>query len=74
MEEYLKEVKLAKDVEIQKVAVVKFKDFEEFVAFIEKRYEADLDKTYDVGVEEIFYNIWLIRRDLDYGFLGGEFM
>ena len=59
---------------VAKEAMVKFKDFEEFAALLEKKYEACHDTGYDFGVEEIFYNIKLKHRDIDYGFLGGEFV
>ena len=38
-------------------AVVKFKHSEEFVALLKEKYEAGHNAGYDVGVEEIFYNI-----------------
>ena len=68
---------VARDIEITKAAdeaVVKFKDSEEFAAFLEKKYEAGHDAGHNVEVEEIFYNIWLKHRDINYRFLGGEFM
>ena len=49
-------------------AVVKFKESEEFTPLLQKDYHND----YDVGVVEIFYNIWTKYRDLDYTFLRGE--
>ena len=45
--------------EATKEAVIKFKDFEEFAALLKKKYEASHEAGYDVGVEDIFYNIWL---------------
>ena len=39
--------------------MVKFKDSKEFATILEKKYKASHDASYDVGVEEIFYNIWL---------------
>ena len=68
---------LARDTEIVKAAkeaVVKFKDSEKFVALLEKKYEAGRDTGYDAEVKDIFYNIWLKYQDIDYRFLGGEFV
>ena len=80
-EEYLKEVMLARDAEIAeatneaaKEAMMKFKDSEEFTTLLEKRYEVGCDVGYNARVEDIFYNIRLKHRDIDYGFLGEEFM
>ena len=32
------------------------------------------DADYDLGVEEIFFNIWRKRQDFDYKFFGSELM
>ena len=76
-EEYLREAMLVRDAEFaeaadeaSKKAVVKFKDSEEFAALLEEKYEAGHDTGYDVGVVDIFYNIWLKHLDIDYKFLG----
>ena len=69
--ELLKEAKLMRDVEVANAVaevVVKFKESEEFTALLKKDYH----NGYDVGVVEIFYNIWAKYWDLDYMFLGGE--
>ena len=42
-----------------KEAMVKFKHCKEFVALLKKEHEAGYDMGYDVGVEEIFFNIWI---------------
>ena len=71
IEEYLKEAELARDDEIARAAeeaVVTFKQSEEFVALLKKEH----DEGYDIDIEEIFFNIWVKRRDVDYKFLGGE--
>ena len=80
-EEYLMEAMLARDVEFAEAAkeeakevVVKFKDSEKFASLFEKKYEAGHDTSYDARVVDIFYNIWLKHRDIDYKFLGEEFM
>ena len=73
IEEYLKEVELARDDEIARVVeatVVKFKHSEEFVVLIKEKYDAGHDTGDDVGVEEIFYNIWAKRREVDSGSWG----
>ena len=70
--ESLKETEFMRDVEVASAiveAIVKFKESKEFIALLKKEYH----NGYDVGVVEIFYNIWAKYRDLDYTFLGGEF-
>ena len=70
--ESLKKAEFIRDIEVASAivkVVVKFKELEEFTTLIKKDYHYD----YDVGVVEIFYNIWVKYRDLDYTFLGGEF-
>ena len=54
--------------------MVKFKDSEKFVALLEEKYEAGCDMGYNVGTVDLFYNIWLKHWDIDYEFLGEEFM
>ena len=74
-EEYLKEAELARDDEIARAIEevwVKFKHSEEFSVLLKEKYDAGHDAGYDVCVEEIFYNIWVKRQDVDYRFLGGE--
>ena len=56
--ELLKEAKFMKDVEVARTiaeAVVKFKESKEFTALLKKDYH----NGYNVGVVEIFYNIWV---------------
>ena len=72
VEEYLKEAMVVRDAEIveaadeaRKEAMVKFKNSKEFVALLEKKWEAGCDMGYDSGVVDIFYNIWLKHRDID---------
>ena len=68
---------LARDAEFGeavKEAVVKFKDSEEFATILKEKYEASRDTSYNVKVVDIFYNIWFKHRDIDYEFLGEEFM
>ena len=60
-----------RDVEVASTVVkvvVKFKKSEEFTALP----KTDYHNGYDVEVMEIFYNIWVNYRDLDYSFLGSE--
>ena len=47
-------------------AIFKFKELEEFTILLKK----DCHNGYDIEVVEIFYNIWVKYRDLDYTFLG----
>ena len=77
VEEYLKEAVFARDTEIVEAAeeakkeeMVKFKDSEEFATFLEEKREAGCEEGYDVRVADI----WLKHWDIDYGFLGEEFM
>ena len=73
--EYLKEAEFVRDNEIARAAeevVVKFKQSEELVILLKKINAAGYNVGYDVGVEEIFFNIWVKRRDINYRFLGGE--
>ena len=54
----LAEAELSRGVDIANVideALAKFKDSEEFSALFKKDY----DTGFDVGVEAIFYNIWV---------------
>ena len=44
----------------------KFKEFEEYATLMTTQYDAG----YDLGVEEIFFNIWRKCRDFDYMFFG----
>ena len=46
----------------------KFKQSKEYAAIMTTQY----DTGYDLGVEEIFFNIWTKRWDVDYRFLGRE--
>ena len=69
--ELLKEAEFMRDVELASTvakAIIKFKGSEEFTALLKKDYH----NGYDVGVVEIFYNIWAKYWDLDYTFLEGE--
>ena len=51
---------------------MKFKQSEELVILLKKEHDAGYNVGYDVGVEEIFFNIWVKPRDINYRFLGGE--
>ena len=70
-EERATQEEFIKDASIQEVvewAVYNFKQSEEFVAIMTTQYDAG----YDMRVEDIFFNIWRKRRDVDYRLLGGE--
>ena len=69
--ELLKEAKFMRDIEVASMVAkvaIKFKESKELTALLKKDYH----NGYDVGVMEIFYNIWAKNQDLDYSFLGGE--
>ena len=68
-EERATQEEFIKDASIQEVvewAVYNFKQSEEFVAIMTTQYDAG----YDMRVEDIFFNIWRKRRDVDYRLLG----
>ena len=46
--------------------VGKFKQSEEYPTILDTQHDA----SYDLGVEEIFFNIWRKHRDVNYKFLG----
>ena len=43
-----------------------FKQLEEYATILATQH----DTSYDLGVEEIFFNIWRKRQGIDYRFLG----
>ena len=51
-------------------AVEKFKQLEEYAIILAPQH----DTGYDLGIEEIFFNIWRKCWDVDYWFLGIELM
>ena len=70
-EECLSQEEFARDAYIRKATkevVAKFKRSDEFTAFLKVEHDAG----YDVGDEEIFFNVWRKRRSVDYRFLGGK--
>ena len=48
----------------------KFKQLEEYVAILTAQH----DMGYNLGVEEIFFNIWRKRQEVNYRFLGRKLM
>ena len=61
----------ATGLDAKQLAINEFKHSEEYKA--SQDYDAGYDNGYDKGVEEIIYNIWRKRREVNYKFLGKEY-
>ena len=70
-EEFAKDAYIGEVVELAvEQAMAKFKQSDEFATFL----TIERDAGYDLGVKEIFFNIWSKCRNVDYRFLGAAFV